>query len=109
MRTLEPSKLSNLRAYSSSAASPRSRTAARIGATMRSASSRRAVFRSISAAAFLAVSIRIIALMSSHYDFVERIFHDALRACALEPRNNRTHGGLFENGVHRQPAVFAQR
>ena len=60
-----PAKLSNLRAYSSTAASPRARMRSRIGATIASASARRASLRVIRRWAAVWSRIRIIFTLRS--------------------------------------------
>ncbi len=90
MRTDAPSKPSNLRAYSSRAASPRRRTSSRIGRddalgfveALRLAGEQRA--RRLCSPGF----------ESLHYDLVQRIFDDALRSGFLQARNDGAHGGF---------------
>src|SRR5438270_5846294 len=99
------SRLSNLRAYSSTASSPRFRTSSRMGATICSASASRTCLRVMKLCASL--SGRIFS-MRSHHDLVQRIFDDSLPPSFLEPRNDVSDSRFVENGVNRYPLVVAQ-
>src|SRR5512143_3026687 len=99
--TVRREKPSNLFAYSTSAASPRLRTASNIGRTAASASVNRAARRARIRPTAFASTIRII--VRSHDDLVQRIFDNALRARFLQPGDDGAHCGLIEDGVHSQP------
>jgi len=48
--------------------------------------------------------------LTLEHDLVERVFDDAFRRrCRLELRDQVAHGSFFDDGVHRDPFVVAQR
>ena len=97
------SKPSNLRAYSSSARSPRLRTASRIGRTTASASANRAArARQQAADVFAFEDPDHRTILFSGYSTIP------CAARLLQPRNDVAHRGFIENGVHRQPLLVAQ-
>ncbi len=42
-----------------------------------------------------------------HHNLVQRIFDNSLRSGLFEARDDVAHGGLFEDGVHRDPVFIA--